>query len=431
MCSIKRGLTSAIFCIVVASLSGCASPEKELERVAKDWCQTIRASQVVPVYPLTEDLQPGDVFLVQRPIQTQSEEYKRRGFLPLDQMVVRLDDLGYDEFYASQFWDDTYARVPHARPSRTVPAGAAAPPFHVVEAPRAAFPSYSFEVQRGVGLKLAIPVQGVPIGFGFLRSDSATGSVTISDAYTYAASPEAIYARLNDWASEPEQASVLSRLQSANPDTTLYLRVVHRVYLTGGVLVTLVSNSASTTGVDVGAAPKVGVLDAASSASTVQNYKNASAALTDALRPTAVTMPDGTSKALPGGSLRIVEATARSVSLKENFDRPLVIGYLGYDFPILKHGVLGVPIATITQLETPATGETFTAIRRYVSEPKLDAMRQRINLWLGDTASGRANTSTMRDYLKRVDASETKPAMWTMDATELDLLGAIDTLKIP
>jgi hypothetical protein len=29
---------------------------------------TIRASQVVPVYPLTEDLQPGEVFLVQLPV---------------------------------------------------------------------------------------------------------------------------------------------------------------------------------------------------------------------------------------------------------------------------------------------------------------------------------------------------------------------------
>lgn len=45
-----------------AALQGCSllsrdpSIEEELERVAKDWCMTIRASQVLCTYPLTEDL---------------------------------------------------------------------------------------------------------------------------------------------------------------------------------------------------------------------------------------------------------------------------------------------------------------------------------------------------------------------------------------
>ena len=49
----------------LVTLATCGSPpERELEDVAKEWCLTIRASQVLPVYPLTEDLQPGDVFVV-------------------------------------------------------------------------------------------------------------------------------------------------------------------------------------------------------------------------------------------------------------------------------------------------------------------------------------------------------------------------------
>jgi hypothetical protein len=52
-----------VLAVVSAGLSGC-SYEQQVRNVARDWCMTIRASQVIPVYPLTEDLQPGDIFLV-------------------------------------------------------------------------------------------------------------------------------------------------------------------------------------------------------------------------------------------------------------------------------------------------------------------------------------------------------------------------------
>ena len=41
---------------------------------------TIRGSQVIPVYPLTEDLQPGDIFLVQVPIDQQQKLYEEERF---------------------------------------------------------------------------------------------------------------------------------------------------------------------------------------------------------------------------------------------------------------------------------------------------------------------------------------------------------------
>lgn len=59
-------LIAALAGIAVFS-TGCTSREQELENVAKDWCLTIRASQVMPVYPLREDVQPGDCFLVSVP----------------------------------------------------------------------------------------------------------------------------------------------------------------------------------------------------------------------------------------------------------------------------------------------------------------------------------------------------------------------------
>ncbi|MDZ4184968.1 MAG: hypothetical protein U1D97_08325, partial [Desulfuromonadales bacterium] len=74
-------------------LSGCAEKMRnnQLEKVAKDWSLVIRASQVIPVYPLTEDLQPGDVLLVSTPIEDQVKLFKKKGFLPLDQMQKRLN----------------------------------------------------------------------------------------------------------------------------------------------------------------------------------------------------------------------------------------------------------------------------------------------------------------------------------------------------
>ena len=66
----------------------------------------IRASQVIPVYPLTEDLQPGDVLLVRTPIEEQAKLYKKKGFLPLDQHLVRL----YTKGSTNDFYDFYNAR---------------------------------------------------------------------------------------------------------------------------------------------------------------------------------------------------------------------------------------------------------------------------------------------------------------------------------
>ena len=71
---------------------GCAArqTERELAGVAKDWSMVVRASQVMPVYPLTEDLQPGDVFLVQLPVDEQQKAYREKGFLAFDNLIDRL-----------------------------------------------------------------------------------------------------------------------------------------------------------------------------------------------------------------------------------------------------------------------------------------------------------------------------------------------------
>src|SRR4051812_41615507 len=79
----ERMKSQTLFLLLAAAmLTGCATQKMsgdQLARIAKDWSLSIRASQVIPVYPLTEDLQPGDVFLVQTPIKRAGEDLSRQG----------------------------------------------------------------------------------------------------------------------------------------------------------------------------------------------------------------------------------------------------------------------------------------------------------------------------------------------------------------
>jgi hypothetical protein len=93
--------------VMAVMLAGCATQKMsgdQLARVAKDWSLSIRASQVIPVSPLTEDLEPGDVFLVQIPIEEQIKVYLAKGFLPMENLVTRLPLSGYGSFYRG--WPD-------------------------------------------------------------------------------------------------------------------------------------------------------------------------------------------------------------------------------------------------------------------------------------------------------------------------------------
>jgi hypothetical protein len=183
---IQRASAIAVFALVCG---GCASTEKQVQKAARDWCMTIRGSQVIPVYPLTEDIQPGDVFLVQMPIDQQQKLYKKNGFLPLDNALGRLNPEGYKEFYGHSFFSTNGSVVLPRDWIRPLGVGVytnnnGTNTLSWQAAPRVAFPSYSFSVQNGAGLSLAVPVQGVPVGLSLLASDAASGTIQIQDART-------------------------------------------------------------------------------------------------------------------------------------------------------------------------------------------------------------------------------------------------------
>src|SRR5688572_3505932 len=154
-------------CVLALILSGCtgALRNQQLEKVAKDWALVIRASQVIPVYPLTEDLQPGDILLVSTPIEDQVRLYREKGFLPLDQHLVRLYSTDFGKFYNSRYGISDGVIPPAFW--QTLDRGGK---HQWALAPRAAFPTYSFSVSSGSGLNLAIPVQGVPLALGLMHA---------------------------------------------------------------------------------------------------------------------------------------------------------------------------------------------------------------------------------------------------------------------
>lgn len=341
--------------LLLGACSSTTSKQAHLENVAKDWCLAIRASQVMPVYPLTQDLQPGDVFLVRLPIDRQQLAFKERGYLPLDNHVARLDPDGYAAFYRKSF------PVPATAPDLPLAYLQAAPPW--TTAPHAGFPTYSFSVSRGGSLQLAIPVSGVPVGLSLLGTDAAEGTISIGKARTLGVDTVSLDRQLRGWAEQADNRRFLAGLASTSTQKN-YLRIVTRVYLTGELDVSLRSSAQRAGGVAAGfegvAAALVPQAPVSGSDTSQTNATNYSAAI-DALNRQLAGQDRAPAGATPGGSLRIVAASARTISLREDFDPPLVIGYLGFDCEIGRGGVLGPAVPTYALASGQLGGEAFLA----------------------------------------------------------------------
>lgn len=375
---------------LVLLVTGCSlfSPKKavtqQLENVAKEWCLTMRASQVLCVYPLSEDVQVGDIYLVNTSIAYQVKQYQQNGFLPFDMLLTRLQPMNYRAMYANAYaTQDQWSNIPHQwqfPPDATTNNWAAAP--------HAAFPSYTFAVQQGQSLKLAVPVQAVPIGLSLLNSNQAHGSIEISDASTYGIDQLSLDQQVEAWAACPTTRALLARYAPDGPSTH-YIRVITRVYLTGKVNVSVANDSQKGGGIDAGVAqnaqlPSAGA-DAAASYTKVVNTLN------DSLNNSTTNLTK------PGGSIRIAAVSSRSVSLTETFSRPIVVGYIAYDRAIGPGGILGQPRPTLQQMEgavDPApqpsqsdvsqsakfgADSNSTIIRTFI---KVDANRTSLQNWL-------------------------------------------------
>jgi hypothetical protein len=323
-------------------LCACQSLDKqqELEQVAKDWSLLLRASQVIPVYPMTQDLMPGDLFLVREPIATQQKIYQDKGYLPLDQHLKRISPKGYADFYANSFGlGSGGAKIPASLRFQKKTADA---PFSA--APRAAFPTYTFSMEKGGAFQLALPVQAVPIGLSLLGTSKARGSLVLSDAFTYGVDEQSLWEQVRSWAVSPQGRDYLREL-GAQGKGGFYLRVVTRVYLVGAVNVSVDAAEGAGGGLDAGVpSPIQLLLEGLEKQQEAQPEGNQTA---DLYAQLLSSLTEQANKQGPAGaSIRVLAASARNVSLQERFDAPLVIGYLGFDARIDETGKLGPPLPT-------------------------------------------------------------------------------------
>jgi len=378
----------AFFVAVLLALgSGCAASMKrrDLESVARDWSYTIRAGQVLPVYPPSEDVRPGDLFLVQMPIDQQKDVFRDLGFLPLDNLLARVEPTGYATFYGdSSGLGSSTSPLPDAF-TRSAGKGWS-------RAPTAGFPSYTFSVGRDSRGSVAISLTGVPVGMSLLNSSAADGSVTIADVRTYGVDTSSLFNDVTRWALDPRNREMLKHYGPSESkklglfSRTRYnhLRIVSRVYVTRRVIVSLRDTSARSGRVDSGLPDTADLFEAAAGGSPdgVKRYEQSLRAVNGALDKALAA-----DRSAPGGTLQVIAASPRSVTMDETLLTPLVIGYLGFDMKIFENGELGPPVPTHAILtgnaDTPdlifqPNDPSVMCINRWLSVSDRDERRARI-----------------------------------------------------
>jgi hypothetical protein len=391
-----------LLAVVVASGCARAMSDRELQRVARDWSMVVRASQILPVYPMTEDLQPGDIFLVQVTVDEQAKTYRERGFLPLDNLVFRLNPRGYESFYRQSF---EAGGSQHPLPKEWLTPGKAEA---WVLAPNASFPTYAFSARRGGGFNVALPVQGIPIGLSLLGGDATQGTITIAEARTYGVDTMSLQDDVRRWAEA--NRSVL-QAYAGDGERTNYLRVVSRVYLTGRVNVALQSSQSSGGTASGGASKPVELVAPTATADPQKNTLDAYTSNIEKLNSMiekAMARAGGSTLA-PGGTVKVVAASSGSITIAEDFARPVVIGYLGFDMAIGPGGVLGPPMPTHAVLE------------RGVSP----ALRGDLGVRLASTAAMAADYQTLKMLAAKGDAGARG------FVTDLDALGSLVPAAYP
>jgi hypothetical protein len=269
-------------------------------------------------------------------------------------------------------------------------------PSSFANAPLAAFPTYGFAVSRSEGLNLAIPVQGVPIGLNLLDSASATGSITLKEAYTYALPGQVMFEQVQEWSKlKKDYLRQFGPWVDPKDKKThySYLRVVNRVYLVKTVNITLFSGQGTSGGLSVGVPKPVELMnipDGQKAEATFKALNDIIGKATESVAPAAGAAGSGIA---PGGSVKVAMATNRSVSLVETFPRPLAIGYLAFDYRILADGTLDTPVATLTRLESRAQSP-----ERPIVYNGCDEACQKLRAWIDRDST--KNTEAMRAWLK-------------------------------
>lgn len=382
----KLALKLSATLLALLLLAGCASTDTALQNINKDWNKTIRAAHVYPVNPLTQDLQPGDIFFTDRTIEDLSA-WDATGYLPLDHLIARLYPSNYPAFYQYSFGIGKDEFLPQLWVSDN----------SWSNAPVAAFPGYTFKISQGGAMNVSLPIQGVPVGLGLMGAKNASGTVTITDAHTYGIDEMSLLEEVENFVNVPTNAAkILKQFPPGDAATNgCFLQVVSRVYSTGKVAVSMVNESAAGGSLSVGAGAGTSV-PPLQGADAALDYSNLLTAVNSIVNSAAGGLT-------PGGAIKFTQVSSRSVSLDETFPKPVLIGYVGFSVPVSQEQLeriaaqkgprLVPPEQRIqlhrTSLDPRARDKQTTTFGQDLNTPKLRA-------WL---KADSANRQKMRDWL--------------------------------
>lgn len=426
-------LFALCFGIVAASLllHGCChkAQRSALEDVNKDWNELIRASHIYPIYPLNQDVQPGDIYLTETDINDTDFGRDRKGFLPLDQHLARIYPTGYVAFY-------TNTSVLNA--SKTLPASYLADNSWT-NALAAAFPTYSFAIQQGGGASVSLPIQGIPVGLSLMGARKASGFVTIADSHTYGvdelslrdqvqgfmeANAQKIIAALptrngingkkngtSESSTGKNGSAATNNTEEAEAETPVeddeihYLQVVTRVFTTGRVSVSL-NNDDAIGGSLSGGAPKEVPLLGLETTNAASNYASLVSSVNTVLASNQLT------GMLPGGTLKFSRVSSRSVSMQETFPKPVVIGYLGFCLAVTKQSLLDLANKASkldrlgTMLQTDA-GAALASITNQASQITDSLKEDELKSFTNAVKALNVALDEKRPFSRRLNAKET------------------------
>ncbi|HVR41496.1 MAG TPA: hypothetical protein VMU84_20545, partial [Thermoanaerobaculia bacterium] len=260
------------------------------------------------------------------------------------------------------------------------------------------------------------------IGLSVLHTASAYGSVNIVNASTYGLAITELNPQIDQWAVKNRQflrqyGPRAVQDKKGKPKTeSSYVRIVYRVFVAGGVNVSLVSDESTGARGDAGASKATTLFDAGDSTTAVNaanNYKQVLSALNTSIASTAL-----------GANVQIASASSRSVAMDETFPRPLVIGYLAFDRQITDGGFLGPPIPTQARVSGKPYFEATTSFA------KDDETRRRVGKWLASNPA--VNSEKLKTWLTQNGYDATKAPLYAVGDQYTDVRTAmIEALGIP
>jgi hypothetical protein len=366
--------TQRNICIIGGLLllvSGCISSRERGDALAdtgKQYCQSIRALNIFPVYPLNADLQVGDVFLVDQPIENETKIWNEKGFLPLPALFDRLDIS--NDTWKKHYVPATFANIPSAIPGQT-------------PAPGASFPEISIDLGRSGGIGAGMPIQGVAVSAQALGTDRVHLALKIGDAFNCGLPEARLMQLVHDW-----RERNVDRLRRLAPTPELdtdganyhmhyrYLRVVSRVFYAKKITAGLTTERKAAGGFGVGNPPELKVPPATQPAEglAINLHKPSTAPI------------GGAKTGLPldvGATAQAELYRGTHVVINEEFETPRAVGLTAIDIPILYNGELG-PRATpsVARIKQGGRMHSATAVYRWLQEDPYAV--EMLDKWLQD-----------------------------------------------